>query len=450
MRWLLAKDLRILARSPLLGCDARDLPDRDRRAGRLRRDERAEQAAGRAPQRGPAVGEPDRPGRHPGGRGAGAARPLFDAIEPVHVETAQQAIDKVRSGDVLGALIIPPDITQSLEAATAGGGKRARVEVFYNAEDPAKQSFVENTIKARVQDANAALAKRFTQVAASYIKLLSTGGSSRSSAGASTCSGCEERGDPEAGGHQVPKGSPARARARAGGRLRPRCPAEPRAGHQRSERGGHPDPGGHDDRQGRQDAARRVRRRHRRDRDADVRHAAAGGGALALEREENAFRRLVRGLVSRTGLLVEKVALAAVCSVVVALLLLAGLSIFVTLPWGRFGLWVAALAAGRARVRRAGCGDGSARAGGARGVAAGVHGVAADRGARARAVGRRVLRPLHGGARCLGRVPVQAHARRAQVGARALRRRGRAAAAPGAPHRGVHRCSPAWRCADSP
>ena len=29
-------------------------------------------------------------------------------------------------------------------------------------------------------------------------------------------------------------------------------------------------------------------------------------GALALEREENAFPRLVRGLVSRTGLLVEK------------------------------------------------------------------------------------------------------------------------------------------------
>ena len=37
-------------------------------------------------------------------------------------------------------------------------------------------------------------------------------------------------------------------------------------------------------------------------------------GALALEREENAFSRLVRGLVSRTGLLLEKAGLAAVCS----------------------------------------------------------------------------------------------------------------------------------------
>jgi ABC-2 type transport system permease protein len=71
-------------------------------------------------------------------------------------------------------------------------------------------------------------------------------------------------------------------------------------------------------------------------------------GSLALEREENAFRRLVRGLVTQTQLLVEKVGLAALCSVLVGLVLLAGLSIFVNLPWGRFHLWVLALAFGAA------------------------------------------------------------------------------------------------------
>jgi len=69
-------------------------------------------------------------------------------------------------------------------------------------------------------------------------------------------------------------------------------------------------------------------------------------GTLALEREENAFARLVRGLVSRTGLLVEKAGLAAVCSVAVSLLMLAGLGLFVDLDWGRFPLWLAALALG--------------------------------------------------------------------------------------------------------
>ena len=69
-------------------------------------------------------------------------------------------------------------------------------------------------------------------------------------------------------------------------------------------------------------------------------------GSLALEREENAFARLVRGLVSRTGLLVEKAGLSAVCSVAVSLLMLAGLGLFVTLDWGRFPLWLVALAVG--------------------------------------------------------------------------------------------------------
>jgi ABC-2 type transport system permease protein len=68
-------------------------------------------------------------------------------------------------------------------------------------------------------------------------------------------------------------------------------------------------------------------------------------GTLALEREENAFLRLVRGLVSRTGLLVEKAGLAAICSLLVTLLMLALLELFVDLDWARFPLWLAGIAA---------------------------------------------------------------------------------------------------------
>jgi ABC-2 type transport system permease protein len=67
---------------------------------------------------------------------------------------------------------------------------------------------------------------------------------------------------------------------------------------------------------------------------------------LAIEREENAFSRLVRGLVSRTALLAEKAGLAAVCSTAVCLLMLAGLGLFVHLQWSRFGLWVIAMVGG--------------------------------------------------------------------------------------------------------
>jgi ABC-2 type transport system permease protein len=67
-------------------------------------------------------------------------------------------------------------------------------------------------------------------------------------------------------------------------------------------------------------------------------------GMLALEREEHAFGRLVRGLVSRTGVLAEKIGLAALCSFAVTFVMLAGLAAFVGLDWGRAGLWAVALA----------------------------------------------------------------------------------------------------------
>jgi ABC-2 type transport system permease protein len=69
-------------------------------------------------------------------------------------------------------------------------------------------------------------------------------------------------------------------------------------------------------------------------------------GTLALEREENAFPRLVRGLVSPTALLAEKALLAAACSAAVGILMLCGLALFVDLDWGRFPQWVVGVVAG--------------------------------------------------------------------------------------------------------
>jgi ABC-2 type transport system permease protein len=54
----------------------------------------------------------------------------------------------------------------------------------------------------------------------------------------------------------------------------------------------------------------------------------------------------VRGLVSRTGLLVEKVVLSAGCAAAVTLIMTAGVSLFVSLDWARSPLWVLALVAG--------------------------------------------------------------------------------------------------------
>ncbi|MEA2374859.1 MAG: type transport system permease protein [Thermoleophilaceae bacterium] len=357
MRWLFAKDLRILARSPLLvgllvvypiviaalvGFAVTSGPSKPRVA-----------VLNEVPQSANSISL--------GGQQvnvAKEAKPLFDAITPVYVQTRDEAIKKVRDGDVLGALILPPDITQNLEAATSGGGKPARVEVFYNAEDPAKQRFVENTIKARVQDANSALAKKFTKVAADYIKLLSTGGHVALLNKSFDVLGLQNS-------ETILRGAAAAA------------PKERKAltqvadfAHVAQQNLG---------------LADTVLQAVGTPIVVDTTIVKGGktplgsfaaaiavtvtlmfvtlllaAGALALEREENAFRRLVRGLVSRTGLLVEKVALAAACSVAVTLLLLFGLSLFVSLPWGRFGLWVAALALGAAAFGALGVAMGAA------------------------------------------------------------------------------------------
>ncbi len=83
-------------------------------------------------------------------------------------------------------------------------------------------------------------------------------------------------------------------------------------------------------------------------------------GSLALEREENAFPRLTRGLVSPEALLAEKVVLGVAVGLLVTLLMLAGLEIFVPLEWGRIGLWLAAILVGGAALATAGAALGAA------------------------------------------------------------------------------------------
>jgi ABC-type multidrug transport system permease subunit len=65
--------------------------------------------------------------------------------------------------------------------------------------------------------------------------------------------------------------------------------------------------------------------------------------SLALEREENAFPRLTRGLVSSTGLLGEKVLLGVLVGLAVTLLMLIGMQFFLPLELGRVWLWLIAI-----------------------------------------------------------------------------------------------------------
>jgi ABC-2 type transport system permease protein len=350
MRWLFVKDLQILRRSPLLvallvlypiviavliGFALSRGPDKPRVAFLNQVPEAAEVI-------------------DLGGEEIDASRyadTLFDAIEPVPVESEEEAIELVRSGDVLGALIVPPDITQKLQ----GGVEPATLEVYYNAEDPAKRTFVENTIESQVADANAALTERFSAVAIQYIDLLTTGGEFSFLGQTLDILGLEraER-ILRSAQRELPAGAPARDQigevidfarlARQNLDLSDEVLASVGTPIQVD--------------------ATVVEGSTTPLSSFAIAVAVAislmfvtlllAAGMLSLEREENAFGRLVRGLVSRTALLAEKVGLAAACSLLVALVMLAGLALFVGLDWGRFPLWVAAAAAGALAFAAAG------------------------------------------------------------------------------------------------
>src|SRR3954469_5346049 len=54
------------------------------------------------------------------------ASPLFEAIDPVRVRSREEALKKVRDGDVLAALIVPQDITAKLQGVASGNFQPAQ------------------------------------------------------------------------------------------------------------------------------------------------------------------------------------------------------------------------------------------------------------------------------------------------------------------------------------
>ena len=103
------------------------------------------------------------------------------------MNSRQEAIQKVKDGDVLGALIIPSDLAvEHPVAARAGDASRSTTTPRTR---PSRQ-FVENTIKAQVQTANGALTKRVAKEALQLLDADQQGRrSTASSARTSTCSG---------------------------------------------------------------------------------------------------------------------------------------------------------------------------------------------------------------------------------------------------------------------
>lgn len=269
------------------------------------------------------------------------AEQLFSQVQPVRVATRGEAVRDVKSGKVLAAVVIPPNI-----AARLGSGlQQAELEVLYNG-NALEQSVVQAQVNAALAQANLGFSEQIQQAAAQGIGTLLSGGNLGSLGAPSNLIGLEEI---PAKLHGVIEGMPPGADRKALEEVEAFASfAAQNLGLAKNVLStiGQPI----------QIKSTVVEGRHTPLNTFAVVVAVAvslmfvcvllASGGVALEREEHTLARLVRSLVSREGLLVEKALLAAVCSLVLSFAMLAGIGAFVALDWSRAGQWLAALALG--------------------------------------------------------------------------------------------------------
>jgi hypothetical protein len=281
-------------------------------------------------------------------------------VECVKVADRDEAEEKVHSGDVLAALVLPADLVNQINSLSTLTPGTPKVEVLVNEENPVKSELVDDRISALLAQANLAIARRIGAEGGRYLQLLIDGGNFKALGQTVHILGL-------------------RATAQILIALEPALPAGPLrtslaqvtnfASQARDNL----------------DVAEPLIERLAQP--IEVKKVAVGGssppleifaiavaatltlafvvvllvaGSLALEREENAFSRLTRGLVSVEGLLGGKILLGVGVGLAVTLLMLAGMQIFVPLDWARIGLWLAAIVAGGAALAAAGAALGAA------------------------------------------------------------------------------------------
>ncbi|HEX5852411.1 MAG TPA: ABC transporter permease [Solirubrobacteraceae bacterium] len=266
---------------------------------------------------------------------------LFNQVQSVPVSSRAQAIAKVKSGDVLAAVVIPANIAAQLSSVL----NHASLEVLYNG-DALEQSLVRSTLDSALAHANLGFSEQIQKAAARAINALLRGGNLGGLGAPPNLVGL----------NQIPT------------LLHVIIQRQPR-GHDRTELERIEAFAGF--------AARnlslsrnvfstvgqpiRVESKLVHGRRTPLNNFAVvvavsvslmfvcvllAAGGVALEREEHTLGRLLRGLVSREALLAEKCLLAAGCSFVVAFAMLAGVGAFVALDWSRVGEWLLALALG--------------------------------------------------------------------------------------------------------
>jgi len=271
------------------------------------------------------------------------AKQIFDQVQSVPVPTRSEAVQQVKSGGVLAAVVIPPDIAARLSSSIT----QAQLEVIYNG-DALEQSLAQSTINSALAKANLGFSEEIQRGASQAIGGLLKGGNLGVLGAPSDLIGLREIPSLLQGIIVRAPRSHDRASLERIREFAEFGAANLSASRRVLETVGQPIAIKNTLIQGRRtplDTFAVVVAVSISEMFICVLLAAGG---VALEREENALARLLRGLVSREGLLAEKALLAAGCAFVVAFVMLAGVGAFVSLQWSRVALWLVALALGAA------------------------------------------------------------------------------------------------------
>jgi ABC-2 family transporter protein len=346
MRWLLLKDLQILRRSPLQLALLIAYPIL------------IALLIGFAISRGPGETRIAFVNEIPAGSqiaaggttlpAAGIERRICAEVTCVQADNRAAAEERVGSGEVLAALILPADLVDRINSLSTLDPQRPEVEVIVNEEDPVKSQVVDDRIEALLARANLQIARQIAAEGSRYLGLVIDGGEFDVLGSAVEILGL-------------------RRTAEILRSLRPNLPASQREeldrviGFATRARDNLDIAAPLIDRLAQPIAVEKETISEPTP-PLDLYAIAVAAtftltfvvlllvaGSLALEREENTFARLAGGLVSRPALLAEKVGLGVAVGLLVTLLMLAGVQLFVSLEWSRSGLWlVAILAAGTA------------------------------------------------------------------------------------------------------
>jgi ABC-2 type transport system permease protein len=275
------------------------------------------------------------------------ATQLFQSIQPIVVHSRTAAIAKVRDGEASAALIIPADIIGQIQSLVTQGVGSPSVQLILNSRDPLERQFAQQAISLRLSQVEQAVSRQVLRVAVSDLHQVLNGGTVQLLGQNVPLLGLRNS-------RTIIQGAISALPPRSALRL----PLSQVVGFadlaitglgfatpvlssigapltvQQTDLAGRTTP-------------------------TDTYAVAIAvvvslmfvtlllaAGMLALERSENAYSRLVRGLVSPSRLLSEKVTLAAGCAAVASLIMAAAVSLFVHLDWARFELWVVALAIG--------------------------------------------------------------------------------------------------------